>query len=139
MDKLNGIETARQLKFEDTELLIVFMTTSREYAFEAFHVHPFDYVLKPYSKKEVEKVLDEAVRLLTASDPTVTIKVAHSEYTIPMRLISSVVSHGHNVEINLTDGKCILSTMTLAFSQYLINNMRAGKLDLSVNVENNLL
>ncbi|MBQ7155202.1 MAG: response regulator transcription factor [Synergistaceae bacterium] len=112
MDKLNGIETARQLRQEDTELLIVFMTTSDEYAFQAFPVHPFDYVLKPYSKNRVEKVLDEAVRVLTASDPTVTIKAANSDYTIPMRLVSSVVSQGHTVEINLTNGESILSTKT---------------------------
>lgn len=111
MENLNGVQTARQLRAEDTELLIVFMTTSREYAFETFPIHPFDYVVKPYSYKEVEKVLEEAVRVLTASDPAVTIKVAHSEYTIPMRLISSVVSQAHTVEINLTDGKCVLSNM----------------------------
>ena len=112
MDNINGVQTARELRTEDTELLIVFMTTSREYAFEAFPIHPFDYILKPYSKKEIERVLDEALRVLIATDPTVIIKVSHSEYTIPMRLISSVVSQGHTVEINLTDGKCLLSTMT---------------------------
>ena len=112
MDRLNGIETARQLRQEDTELLIVFMTTSEEYAFKAFPVHPFDYVLKPYSKKRVEEILYEAVRVLTANDPTVTVKAAHSEYTLPMRLISSVVSQGHTIEIILTNGKSVLSTMT---------------------------
>ena len=113
MRDINGVETAQQLRLEDTELLIVFMTTSSEYAFKTFPIHPFDYVLKPYHQKDVEKVLDEAVRVLTATDPTVTIKVPHSEYTIPMRLISSVVSNrNHTVEINLTDGKSLLSIMT---------------------------
>lgn len=113
MGDINGVETARQLRLEDTELLIVFMTTSQEYMFKTFPTHPFDYVMKPYGKKEVEKVLNEAVRVLTADDPTVTIRVPHSECTIPMRLISSVVSNrNHTVEINLTDGNCVLSTMT---------------------------
>ena len=113
MGDMNGVETAQQLRLEDTELLIVFMTTSSEYAFKTFPIHPFDYVMKPYHQKEVEKVLDEAVRILTATDPIVTIKVPHAEYKIPMRLISSVVSNrNHTVEINLTDGKCVVSTMT---------------------------
>ena len=112
MNTLNGVETALQLRAEDTELLIVFITTSREYAFDAFPVHPFDYVLKPYSKKDVSKVLDEALRFFTASDPAVRIKSARSECTIPLRLISSVVSNNHTVEIRLTDGKTISSTMT---------------------------
>ena len=111
MDNLNGVETSRQLRNEDAELLIIFMTTSKEYAFDAFHVHPFDYILKPYGKKDVDKVLDEAVLALTSDDPMVTIKVAHSEYAIPIRLISSAVSQGHGVEINLTDGRRVLSNM----------------------------
>lgn len=113
MEDINGVETAQQLRLEDTELLIVFMTTSQEYVFKTFSTHPFDYVMKPYGKKEVEKVLNEAVRVLTATDPTVIIRVPYSECKIPMRLISSVVSNrNHTVEINLTDGKCVLSIMT---------------------------
>ncbi|MBQ4431293.1 MAG: response regulator transcription factor [Synergistaceae bacterium] len=119
MESINGIQTARQLRAEDAGLLIVFMTASREYAFDAFPIHPFDYVLKPYSKKDVGKVLDEAVRALTADDPTVTIKASHSEYTIPTRMISSVVSRNHNVEINLSDGRCILSAMTFTEAEKL--------------------
>lgn len=111
MKNLNGVETARQLRNMDTELLIVFMTTSREYAFEAFPVHPFDYVLKPYRKNDVEKILDEVERVLTAYDPTVKIKIAHSEREIPMRLIISAVSNSHTVEISLVNGEILVSTM----------------------------
>ena len=111
MENLNGVETARQLRSEDTELLIIFITTSREYAFDAFPIHPFDYILKPYNKKDIDKILDEAIRVLAAKDPEVTIKVSRSEYKIPIRLISSAVSQGHTVEIILIDGKCILSNM----------------------------
>ena len=112
MDKINGVETAKQLRTFDTELLIVFMTTSREFAFDAFPVHPFDYILKPYSRKNVNDVLTEAARVLTAYEPAIKIKVSHSEYEIPVRLISSLISQGHGVEINLADGKCLLSNMT---------------------------
>ena len=112
MKETNGVETAKILRDYDTELLIVFTTTSREYAFDVFPVLPFDYVLKPYSKKDVSKVLDEALRFFTASEPAVRIKSARSEYTISLRLISSAVSNNHTVEIRLTDGKSISSTMT---------------------------
>ena len=48
MEGTNGIETARQLRAADPELLIVFVTSSPEYVWDAFPVHPFDYLLKPY-------------------------------------------------------------------------------------------
>ena len=112
MKEINGVDTARILRNYDTELLIVFTTTSREYAFDAFPVHPFDYIVKPYGKKDVDRVLDDALKMLMADDPAVTIKSARSEYTIPLRLISSVVSNNHTVDVKLTDGKTISSTMT---------------------------
>ena len=41
----NGIETARRLRQADPEVLIVFVTSSPEYVWDAFPVHPFDYLL----------------------------------------------------------------------------------------------
>lgn len=49
----NGIETARQLREKDPRLLIVFVTSSPEYVWDAFPVHPFDYLLKPYKEEKI--------------------------------------------------------------------------------------
>lgn len=64
MGDINGIETSRRLRKEDKEILIVFTTTSREYAFEAFPVHPFDYIVKPYEKKMLIKSLTRLYKSL---------------------------------------------------------------------------
>ena len=48
----NGIETARRLRQADPEVLIVFVTSSPEYVWDAFPVHPFDYLLKPYQEEK---------------------------------------------------------------------------------------
>ena len=60
MDGLDGIETARRLREWDMGCLIVFLTSSSEYAWDAFPVHPFDYLLKPIDKARLARVLDEA-------------------------------------------------------------------------------
>lgn len=103
MHQINGIETARCLRQHDIRVPIVFITASGKYMPDAFSVHSFDYILKPYHEKDVFRVLDEVVRVLNAEDPKVTLKVPNGEYEIPMRMISSVVSNGHNVEVNMTD------------------------------------
>ena len=46
MEGMSGIELAKTLRALDTKLLMVFLTSSREYAFDAFPVHPFDYLVK---------------------------------------------------------------------------------------------
>ncbi len=114
MDGLSGIQTARQIRSEDSQILIVFITTSREYAFDAFSVHPFEYIIKPFNENSVAKVLDEAARFFTSPDPSVAIKIPHSEYNIPVRLIISASSRNHSVEINLSNGDNLLSNMRFA-------------------------
>lgn len=53
MEGTNGIETAQRLRAADPDLLIVFVTSSPEYVWDAFPVHPFDYLLKPYKEEKV--------------------------------------------------------------------------------------
>ncbi|MBQ9403989.1 MAG: response regulator transcription factor [Synergistaceae bacterium] len=111
MNELNGIETARQLRRLDSRLLIVFITSPREFAFDAFELHTFDYVVKPYINKDINRVLDEAVKMLACDEPEVLIKIARSECKVPVKLISSVLSAGHGVSVNLTDGRNLAGIM----------------------------
>ena len=58
MEGTNGIETAQRLRAADPDLLIVFVTSSPEYVWDAFPVHPFDYLLKPYQPEELKQIID---------------------------------------------------------------------------------
>ena len=111
MNKLNGIETARKIRDADVRVIIVFMTTSSEYIFEAFPVHAFDYILKPYNKNDVDRVMSDLVDVLSKEEPAVTIKIARNEYQIPVSKIISAVARDHHVEINLVSGETLLSNM----------------------------
>ena len=44
MEGTNGIDTARTLRRTDPDLPLVFVTSSPEYVWDAFPVHPFDYL-----------------------------------------------------------------------------------------------
>ena len=112
MDELNGIETATRIREIDTDVLIVFQTTSREYAFDAFPVHPFDYLIKPCEQEQLEQVMREAIRVLNAGAVTVTIRTPRNTLDVPLQKINAVLSHGHIVEVILTDGTSIESRMT---------------------------
>lgn len=64
MEGTNGIETARILRRTDPDLLPVFVTSSPEYVWDAFPVHPFDYLLKPYREEKLFQLADELRRVL---------------------------------------------------------------------------
>ena len=62
MEGTNGIEAAQRLRAADPDLLIVFVTSSPEYVWDAFPVHPFDYLLKPYKEEKFEQLAGELRR-----------------------------------------------------------------------------
>ena len=102
MDEMNGIELAKKMRELDPHTLIVFQTTSREYAFDAFPVHPFDYLIKPCRQDEVGTVMAEAWRVLHAGDPEITV-LAKGELQVPVRTICAAVTSGRGVELQLTN------------------------------------
>lgn len=110
MDEMNGIELAKKLRASDPHLLIVFQTTAREYAFDAFPIHPFDYLIKPCRQDEVSAVLDEAMRVLNAGDPVIRVLASRAEYDVPLRSVIAAVSSGHNTELALTNNQHITAT-----------------------------
>lgn len=62
MEGTNGIDTARTLRRTDPDLPLVFVTSSTEYVWDAFPVHPFDYLLKPYREEKLFQLADELLR-----------------------------------------------------------------------------
>ena len=56
----NGMETAGALREMCPETEIVFCTTSRDHAVEAFRVQAADYLVKPYSDEDIVKAFARA-------------------------------------------------------------------------------
>ena len=112
MDEMNGVELAKVLREKDPLLLIIFQTTSREYAFDAFPVHPFDYLMKPCKEEQLAEVLSEALRVIGAGDPDIKVSTTRGLFSVPLRNIISAASQGHNVQLNLIGKHILVSTET---------------------------
>ena len=112
MNSMNGIDVAKKIRASDEHVLIIFTTASNEYAFEAFPVHPFDYILKPYDSDRLARVLSDAVKFLEAPVPSINVKVSRSTYKIPLKNISAVSARDHFVEVVMSEGNCLLCSMS---------------------------
>ena len=62
MHNPNGMKTARILKQNTPNAILVFVSSSREYVFDAYDVEAFQYLLKPIEDKKLKSVLQKAVR-----------------------------------------------------------------------------
>lgn len=56
MKKMNGLETARQIRVFDDFAYLIYITSHDSYAIEAYDVEPFKFLLKPIQEKELTRV-----------------------------------------------------------------------------------
>lgn len=57
----DGMETAKALRGRDSDTILIFISSSRKYVFEAYDVEAFQYLLKPVEEKKLKNVLQKAV------------------------------------------------------------------------------
>lgn len=105
MDGMNGIEAAKTVRQQDARCLIVFLTTSQDFVWQSFPVHPFDYLLKPYTPSRLEGVLEEALRALDAPEPEIEIRVARRALRLPLGHIRYAVAQNHFVSVTTSEGE----------------------------------
>ncbi len=60
MNGLSGLETAERIRTWDQLVALVFVTTSLDHAIESFGVRAGGYLVKPYSYKQFEKMMELA-------------------------------------------------------------------------------
>ena len=58
MDRLTGMDIAKNIRRTDREVRIVFCTTSNEFASESYEVNACYYLHKPFGKERVKAMLD---------------------------------------------------------------------------------
>ncbi len=130
MAELSGIETAARLRRGLSDCLIIFVTTAREFALDAYPFHPFDYLVKPYARPRLDQVLSDAFRVLEAKSDTAEIRVPHGTIQIRADRIESAIACGHAVDFQLKDGTHVISNASFseaseqlaAFSCFLLIN-----------------
>ena len=106
MEGTSGIETAQQLRRADPEVLIVFVTSSPEYVWDAFPVHPFDYLLKPYKEEKIALLTAELRRVLCRQEPELDVRIARQTVQIPLSKVHYAASQNHIVRVVTDDGEC---------------------------------
>ena len=61
MQELDGMKTAQIFREKALDKILIFVSSSREYVFEAYDVEAFQYLLKPVEDRKLKSVLQKAV------------------------------------------------------------------------------
>ena len=103
----NGIDLAKKIREDGYESLIIYVSSSKEFAVDAFKVQAFDYILKPYDKKQVFLSLDNALKKLNLK-PKANILIKLNDHTTVGLDVASILyadAKDRRVIYHMIDGK----------------------------------
>lgn len=126
MPMVNGIQAARELRWNQPDAEIIFATSEESFALESFDVNPVNYILKPINAEKLFETLDRAVKHLNLDkERTITIKVKGGYSTIHIDDIMYIDYRNHVVSYHLLSKEIIsTSTLRIGFAEYLNQNHR---------------
>lgn len=103
LDRMNGIELARQIRKVDKNVSIAFLSNSREYVFEGYEVGAVRYLMKPLAKEQLYPLLDMVQTTAEKDKKYIIVGGATEKYKLLLRDISFLESLGHYVVIHLAE------------------------------------
>lgn len=100
MDGMLGIEVARELRHLGEIGEIIFLTTTRDYAIEAFEVDAAQYLVKPYLEKSIFLALDKVLsRIKVERRHIITFKTTEGIVRVQTRYIVFTETGRNNYQI----------------------------------------
>lgn len=108
----NGIDVAAKIRELEKNTPIIFATSSKEYAVDAFRVRAFDYILKPLDKNQVFECLKRVIEHLNRKPKSViSIKtIDHELVFIDIKNITFVESNERRMSIHLVNKDVVVTT-----------------------------
>lgn len=110
MPGLDGITLARRLRAHDADASIVFLTSSADFALEAFSVSASQYLLKPVERETLFAALDKIVAAHERDEGQfIMLPVKERMLRIPFSSVVCVELAGRALRVCLTDGQTLTS------------------------------
>ncbi len=116
----SGIKAARELRSMNYKGKLVFLTTSREYALEAFDVDALQYIVKPVSQDKLFSVLDSLLKEVDGDRKKyILLRIEGRLVRVSINNILYCEAQGKTQCLYLADGtQCVLRmTMTELYKQ----------------------
>lgn len=108
-----GTEVAREIQSKSEDATdIIFLTTSSDFAVEAFSLHVNDYLTKPYTEKRLIDTLDRVIEKRRRR-LYVPVQCGNGIHRIDLYSVAYAEARNHSLEIHLKSGNCLRTRMTL--------------------------
>ncbi|AAK79548.1 DNA-binding LytR/AlgR family response regulator [Clostridium acetobutylicum] len=102
MEKMNGIELAKNIRNISKDAVIIFVTSYRDYVFDAFDVRAFNYIIKPIDQERIKKILNEALAEFEKQDRFIITKTISKSTKVFLRDITYIEAEKRKIKIHTT-------------------------------------
>ena len=114
MPQMEGLELARAIRTRHRAAEIIFLTSSPEFALDAFDVEACGYLVKPVEQEKFNRtLLSAAQRLTRPENRSLLLKVKGCLRRIPFQELVMVESFNHERVCTLADGSKAVTSDTL--------------------------
>jgi len=104
MPGLTGIQAAHEIRKNNKDVQIVFLTSSPEFAVESYSVHAANYLLKPATQERLFPILDQLFSALHKPKEALTLVTKGSAFRLPFERIAFVEVMSKTLYFHLDDG-----------------------------------
>jgi DNA-binding LytR/AlgR family response regulator len=114
MGEISGVQVAEKIRDDDTQVVVVFTTTSEDFTRESYRLNAYKYMLKPVSYDDVLDSLELAtVKRDRAKGAAVQIVCDGEPVTMALADIVFVEANNRRSIFKMTDGASFSTTTTI--------------------------
>lgn len=124
MSGTNGVKIAEKLRAFDPNCILVFTTTSTDHALDGFRVRAFQYLVKPYSEKDLEILFNEITERLPVPDKYIDVRIVGGIVRLRFKEILYAEHFQHRIHIYSTNEKKTITRQTFSEFSASLNDER---------------
>ena len=110
MPVMNGIDVGEKIREKDENAIIIYLTSSSDYAVKSFRVFPFQYLIKPVEQSSLFTTLEKAfAKMDLEAEKSMPVKTKDGITAIRYHRISYVEYLNHCLKFHLSDGSVVNS------------------------------
>ena len=122
MPEVSGMELAEELRANNMNLIIIFLTNHDEFVFKAFEFQSFRYIRKMHIKTEMPLAIRSAVKVIEANrDRQIILNTDDGEMKVMISEIMYYETEKRKISVHLKNGNNLLANKKIAEMQDLIN------------------
>ncbi len=109
MLQVDGVALGRAIRARDDRAAIIYLTASKEYAFDAWAVKAQRYLLKPVQESELREALRFAIAQATVLPAVFSVNTTQGIQTVERNDIEYVENMSRTLHVHMVDGREIVS------------------------------